>query len=51
VLTDHAELIQLLLDHRANPDLKDHEGRTAADLARQRGKRAAAELLARQAAH
>jgi ankyrin repeat protein len=46
VVTDHPELIRILLAYRANPALADREGRTAADLARQRGNQEAAELLA-----
>jgi hypothetical protein len=46
VATDHSELIGTLLSYGADPALKDARGRTAMDLARQKGKEDAIALLA-----
>jgi ankyrin repeat protein len=42
---NNAEVVRLLLDHGANPSLKNGEGKTALDLATQAGHVAAAEML------
>jgi ankyrin repeat protein len=48
IKTGHGSLVPLLLEHKADPSLKDAQGRTAADFARKRGDdRAAAALQKR----
>jgi ankyrin repeat protein len=41
----HTQVIALLLDHGADPTLKDNQGSTPLDLARAGGKTAAVEAL------
>jgi len=42
----NVEMVQLLLAHGADPNARSDTGKTPADLARDRGKSTAAELLA-----
>jgi ankyrin repeat protein len=47
VRTENNALIDILMDHHANPALTDGDGHTAADLARARGNAEAIRSLAR----
>ena len=43
----HTDVVRLLLEHKANPALKDTDGDTARSFAAQRGHRAVLDLLSR----